>query len=342
MNTMDAQPVSTRPNNRWGQYSLRTLLVMVALAAALCSIARHVGWLVPAGILVAVAIGAVVGRLVTRTDLGLGTGVIRGLQLSLVAVFAMTAYCVYRGYFCDSGEWRWPHKASEIPSTAEMMRAVRREYPTARRMPETSKLATLLSGHYDMGPGLSGENLYLFPDGTYLDTQWADIFPETICDEGSWGCQDGWVVLRTDGPKDNGPRMFLPLTARLNEVRWGDRTDRESPCLFYALWWDWPLGPFKMEQTQTSDIRFLPVCLVMSEPIAKSGANAIREMLYERYAPAELRWRRRSGKYALASVYMIAVLVAARILASRPRTPETPLPNAGELEMHVPEDRPTR
>src|SRR5437016_13000138 len=43
--------------------------------------------------------------------------------------------------------------------------------------------------------GLSGDDLYLFPDGTYIYGEWADIEPLTLRDKGAWKLADGLVVL---------------------------------------------------------------------------------------------------------------------------------------------------
>src|SRR5438132_5944701 len=46
--------------------------------------------------------------------------------------------------------------------------------------------------------GLSGDDLYLFPDGTYIYCEWADIEPLTMRDKGAWKLADGLVVLTSD------------------------------------------------------------------------------------------------------------------------------------------------
>ena len=81
-----------------------------------------------------------------------------------------------------------------------------------------------ISGYYctsgssmkeQMGGALSGAELYLFPDNTYIYLRWADIFPLTIYEKGQWNIHNGFIVLDNDGsvsqnefPKDN---EYLPL-----------------------------------------------------------------------------------------------------------------------------------
>lgn len=50
----------------------------------------------------------------------------------------------------------------------------------------------------EFSPALSGDDLFLFPDGTYLYDEWADIHPLTIHDKGHWRIEDGVVVLSSD------------------------------------------------------------------------------------------------------------------------------------------------
>jgi len=83
------------------------------------------------------------------------------------------------------------------------------------RPPDLSR--TALVGRYSSTPGelrqrvvpLSGNYLYLFPDGTYLDYFWSDVPPPTIQDKGTW-------VVSVD---------VLTLTSD-SDVTWNPRTER--------------------------------------------------------------------------------------------------------------------
>jgi hypothetical protein len=57
---------------------------------------------------------------------------------------------------------------------------------------------TAFAGHYTSGSGLSGSELYLFPDGSYMYTEWADILPETLYDRGRWSLSEGILRLSSD------------------------------------------------------------------------------------------------------------------------------------------------
>jgi hypothetical protein len=49
-----------------------------------------------------------------------------------------------------------------------------------------------------IGGFLSGDELYLFPDGTYIYCEWADIEPTTVYDKGTWKATGGLVELKSD------------------------------------------------------------------------------------------------------------------------------------------------
>ena len=103
-----------------------------------------------------------------------------------------------------------------------------------------SKPATELSGHYSSrgseeegGVGaLTGDDIYLFPDGRYLYLQWGCVLEPTIYDKGRWIYENGFVELRTDGslPRSARPRdaTYLPLLSpsRTKRIRlMGSRFD---------------------------------------------------------------------------------------------------------------------
>jgi hypothetical protein len=64
-----------------------------------------------------------------------------------------------------------------------------------------------------IGGFLSGDELYLFQDGTYFYCEWADIEPTTVYDKGTWALADGLVELKS-GPE---------VTWDPGKYRWYDR-----------------------------------------------------------------------------------------------------------------------
>ena len=45
---------------------------------------------------------------------------------------------------------------------------------------------------------MGGQDLYLFPDGSYLYLEWSDIPPITIGDKGKWAVSQNEVLLTSD------------------------------------------------------------------------------------------------------------------------------------------------
>jgi hypothetical protein len=58
--------------------------------------------------------------------------------------------------------------------------------------------APVLAGHWTEGPGLTGGELYLFEDGTYISTEWGCVLPETIQDKGHWKLDASVLNLEPD------------------------------------------------------------------------------------------------------------------------------------------------
>lgn len=86
-----------------------------------------------------------------------------------------------------------------------------------------------LAGHYTnppedlvrhMGGVLNGDDLYLFPDGTFIYCEWADIQPLTIYDKGRWTFTNGAVELKSDTDVTWDPkadRTYVAVRRRAHE-----------------------------------------------------------------------------------------------------------------------------
>jgi hypothetical protein len=67
---------------------------------------------------------------------------------------------------------------------------------------------TSLAGRYTSAPAEltkrlggvlpGGNDLYLFPDGSYIYTEWDDLLPPTIYDKGKWILRGGFLDLASD------------------------------------------------------------------------------------------------------------------------------------------------
>lgn len=83
------------------------------------------------------------------------------------------------------------------PSPMQRLQAKVRVNPVGALTPAN------LAGKYsnppkEFSPALSGNSLYLFPDGTYIYDDWADIQPLTIYDKGEWRIENDTIVLHSD------------------------------------------------------------------------------------------------------------------------------------------------
>lgn len=72
--------------------------------------------------------------------------------------------------------------------------------------PETSLSPLRIAGRYSkpskeliklVGPPLGGNNLYIFPDNTYVYCKWADIMPTTVFDRGTWSFSETVLHLKS-------------------------------------------------------------------------------------------------------------------------------------------------
>jgi hypothetical protein len=113
----------------------------------------------------------------------------------------------------------WEPSRTET-SAAHMLGELQKFYPAVRSVKPANMTARLIAGHFTHGSGLSGQELYLFSDNTYIYTEWADIMSETVFDQGSWGLTNGFVTLASDKslPASRRPfdHVYLPIRLKQN------------------------------------------------------------------------------------------------------------------------------
>ena len=61
--------------------------------------------------------------------------------------------------------------------------------------------------------GLSGSELYLFPDGKYIYCEWADVEPRTVYDKGEWTVTPHGIRLTSDRDVTWHPEIDRDLIA---------------------------------------------------------------------------------------------------------------------------------
>ncbi|MFH0888642.1 MAG: tetratricopeptide repeat protein [Planctomycetota bacterium] len=102
-----------------------------------------------------------------------------------------------------------------------VIKKIQQFLPSVKGLPPDLDKEETLIGHFaDPNPalftgGLSGCDIYLFPDKTYFYIDWADISPEHIADKGIWIYKNGLLTLQSDNliPKKYQPKEknYIPM-----------------------------------------------------------------------------------------------------------------------------------
>ena len=120
-------------------------------------------------------------------------------------------------------------QSSSSPSASEALKRVAARVPVVR---VEAQAPAQLAGRYTgqtielkalVGPFLGGEDLYLFPDGSYLYVLWGDVMPPTVYDKGRWAAKDGLVEFISDpeitwDPKLDRRHLLLRRASRQREI----------------------------------------------------------------------------------------------------------------------------
>ncbi len=127
-----------------------------------------------------------------------------------------------------------------------------------------------LAGRYARGTGLSGEDLHLFSDGTYLYCEWADIQPTTVYDKGRWRVAGVTVELASDPEitwEPGAERRHLLLR----------RAGRKGDALLIGL--ERALGHFESQAKEDPNHMLLVVGLLRTERYGRSKEARVRTQL---------------------------------------------------------------
>jgi hypothetical protein len=123
------------------------------------------------------------------------------------------------------------------------------------------------------GGFLSGEDLYLFRNGTYIYCEWADIQPVTIYDKGQWNFTGGLVSLKSDP-----------------DIKWHVRLERQFvpirrprfPKEVVLIGVDRGLKRFEEEADDDPEFWLLVLALVRDEALSAARAAKIKAELMDR------------------------------------------------------------
>ena len=118
--------------------------------------------------------------------------------------------------------------------------------------------------------GLSGNDLYLFPDESYIYDEWADIEPLVIRDKGTWTIADGLVVLKSDSEITWDPDVERKYIAVQRQSR---------PDEILLIGTGKALSNFEEESNDQPDIELMVVCKERSRTITRKQTSTIKEKL---------------------------------------------------------------
>jgi hypothetical protein len=124
------------------------------------------------------------------------------------------------------------------------------------------------------GGHLSGEDLHLFPDHTYIYCEWADIEPETVYDKGTWSAVGSVVELRSDPEVSWAKSASRKLGRRYLGVR---RAGRKQDALLVGL--PGALEYFESEAKDDPGFMLLIVGLLRTERYSSSKAARVKSRL---------------------------------------------------------------
>lgn len=132
-----------------------------------------------------------------------------------------------------------------------------------------------------VGPFLGGEDLYLFPDGTYIYSEWTDIAPLMVYDKGAWTIAGGLVELKSDPKVTWDPEIDRRYVA----VR---RSSGSKEILLVGVERD--LGRFEKNAGQDPGYMLLVIAKKRETTFSKETAGRVKaRLLKEAWRPEYFR-----------------------------------------------------
>ena len=129
---------------------------------------------------------------------------------------------------------------------------------------------------------MGSENLFIFPDKTYIFTTVSDIPPDTISDKGPWSLDAD--VLRLESDKDITWKSSH-VDRRHIVVRRRGHNDE-----LFLVGMDWHLPQFERTATDDPEFTFLLLSLKREETISEKVAEPLRKKLMkEKWDPESYR-----------------------------------------------------
>jgi hypothetical protein len=124
-----------------------------------------------------------------------------------------------------------------------------------------------------VGPPLVGNNLYLFPDKTYVYCEWAVVMPTTVFDKGTWSFAGGLLELTSDQIVTWNP----DLERRFLVVR---RTSHAEEILLVGA--EQALRRFERQAEGDPELMLLTIARQRIKTISRAEAAALKTTLLRR------------------------------------------------------------
>jgi len=127
-------------------------------------------------------------------------------------------------------------------------------------------------------PPMGSENLFLFPDKTYIYTFVADLPPETIADKGTWSLDKEILELHSD--KD------ITWNTKMVERRHLIVRRRAYPRELFLMGLDWHLSHFERDAKADPEFMFLLCSLKRERSISAQETEPLRKkLMQEKWQP---------------------------------------------------------
>jgi hypothetical protein len=131
-------------------------------------------------------------------------------------------------------------------------------------------------------PRMGSENLFIFPDKTYIFTFVTDIPPDTISDKGTWSLDGDTLRLESD-------RDITWKSKRVDRRHLVVRRRGHDDELFF-VGMDWDLPQFERTAKDDPEFTFLLLSLKREKRIAAKDTEQLRKKLMkEKWDPAFYR-----------------------------------------------------
>jgi|HubBroStandDraft_6_1064221.scaffolds.fasta_scaffold82199_5 hypothetical protein len=140
-----------------------------------------------------------------------------------------------------------------------------------------------LAGHYKntskelrerVGGFLFGDDLYLFPDGTYIYCEWSDISPVTISDKGTWSLGENSVELKSGPEITWDPGAYRQYDRKYAVIR---RSSQPKEVLLVGV--EYKLSNFEQSAGDDPGFMLLVVSMKRESTIDGKQATALKAKL---------------------------------------------------------------